>query len=261
MIRLIVYCLIFNLFMVTQSYCCGGEQGKWQSKDWVVQNYVLFYFAGTDEKDTTAGTDKQIENFKKRYGDTVNIAFIESNEPLKWQEILRKYKVKDKDARAILVSPENGFLWQSNSQIITAKILDEIADSPMREKIARALKNHKIVILAALDTSSGKYRDKEQVIRRAVKIGEEFYKVELPVRVVNINDPKEKFLLKNLGVKEDTKEAVAFILGNGKIISVLQRNITQDNILNTLQLINPSCICELQPFLGYRKDLLLKREK
>ncbi len=194
MIKLIIYCLIFNLFMVPQGYCCGGEQAKWQSNEWIVRNYVLFYFSGSDEKRISAGTDEQIEIFKERYGDTVNLAFMRENEPLKWQDILRKYKIKDAEVRAVLVSPTNELLWESTEQMITARMLQEITDSPMREKIARALKNHKAVIIAVLDSSSKQYRKKEREIIRAIKIGEAFYKVELPVRVVNINDPKEKLL-------------------------------------------------------------------
>lgn len=253
MIRLIICCLIFNLFMVRQGNCCGKDQGKWQSREWIVQDYVFFYCSDT--------LDKEIEIAKKRYGDTVNLDFMKVDEPVKWQEILRRYKIKGEATKAILVSPMNELLWESDKQMITAQMLEEIADSPMREKIARALKNHKAVILAILDQSSKQYKEREYQICRAVKIAEEFYNMELPVRVLDISDPREKVLLKNIGIKKDTQEAVAFILGNGKVVAVMEKNITQDTILNTLDLFNPGCVCELQPFLGYRKDLLLKREK
>lgn len=257
-IKNISYSVLFLFLAVSfTGKCCDLEVTSQEIKtQWVIQDYALYYFVSSDNTNQVKYADSFIAAFHKKWADTVNLKIMKISGERGRDEILTRFKVKDRDVRFLLVSPYNEVLWRSSQEKISEKTLDGFVQSPLRRKMPRALEKYDVLLLLAVDKKSKERGKVISELKDSVNIAGSLYGLSLCILQVDCHDKREEFLLNNLGFKDEPL-ALAFILGRGKVLAEIKGKVTQESVLDRLQAINRTCFCTLAPFWGYRKDLLL----
>lgn len=252
---------LISLFPFKSLLSCDSLIYKIAKKDWSRDRYKLYFFYESNSPESVPLLNLLQEKRKEWWPKanlrifTIDMLKVED----KYKMILEKYS-PTKIPEIIILSPDEELVTRINNSI-NSQMLDEIISSHKRREIVQRLDEKGALFLCLLNKKDEK-RVKEilKTVKDVAQKSETIFNQVIPIIELYSDDPDEKVLVHNIAVLSNNNQASAFLVfGKGKMISKKSDLITQERLIDQVQMINHNCACTINP-IEFGTDLLLTWE-
>ena len=217
------------VLLAGRTWACEGNvppidyAGTWPRQDY---RLLLIAPAGSKSGDAMVST---IESFLKDDGKDCNLEFARVNAG-----------AADAQAVAVVTDPQGKPLVSFTGKV-SREELKNLTTSPAREKIAKGLLDHPLMLLIVEGSDKTKNVKAKSVAKKSVKMATELFPTEqLPgpplIITVKADDPAEAGFMKVLRLPTDLKEPrMTMLMGNAKIVEPPSPRISKERILDRFQ--------------------------
>lgn len=242
-------------------WSCEGKIYNVAKKNWSRDRYKLYLFYKADSPDSEPLLSL-LEQKRKAWWPKANIRIFKIDilkVEDKYNKIVEKYP-PTKIPEIIIISPNGELVSRINSSV-NSQTLERIISSHKRKEIVQNLNEKGALFLCLLNKKDQK-RNKEilKTVKEVTKKCEIIFNQVIPIVELYRDDPYEEILIHNVAVLSNNNQSNVFLIfGKGKIISKESDSLSQERLIDQVQIINHNCSCTINP-IEFGTDLLLTWE-